>query len=355
MNRIDFDPPASTFKQRLGCWLHERPQTELALWAPRLVNWLDLCNRNEAISADDDSGGRICNWRDSSQLTVSRIFPGVGTRLLHHCLKQWPVTFNFDRMKVTTEQPEASILLAIGGTDRIEQFRLVLASLRGQTHRSMEIIVVEQSETPEIERELPSDVHYFHTYQSAEVGFNKSWALNVAAREARGHCLLIHDADYVVPSDYVNECCRVLKTVDGVRPSRFNFHLERKSTFELINTRTLHRKPILEYIIQNNPTPMAVRRDVYWEIGGHDESFVGWGGEDVEFLSRLRTRSVAEGGWLPAIHLWHPAASQKASGHRNQQQQIDKLSSDPAHRIEALRARSLGGSEPVLDSKILSR
>jgi hypothetical protein len=322
----------------LGCWLHERWKTELAMCPFGAIDWLDLCNRHEVLSHDKNSGGRICEWRDSSQLTVSRVFPDVGRRLLMACLRHWPVALNFDEPVAYSKHPEASVLVAVGGTDRIRQFRTVLASLRAQSHSSMEIIVVEHSDTPELNNDLPRDIRYVHIPKTPEDGFNKSKALNVAAGHAHGRCLLIHDADYVVPRDYVSECCRVLKNVHGVRPSRFNFHLDERSTFEFTEARELPCRPCPEFVVQNNPTPMALRAESYWEIGGHDESFIGWGGEDVEFLSRLRTLSVCEGGWLPTIHLWHPPAPRKASGHRNQRQQDELLATDPQVRIERLRS-----------------
>jgi GT2 family glycosyltransferase len=83
----------------------------------------------------------------------------------------------------------------------------------------------------------------------------------------------------------------------------------------------------------------AVRRDVYEAIGGHDEDFVGWGGEDVEFLDRLETRNVFRGAWMPAIHLWHPPAPSKITGDRNSALMADKGAIPPLQRIEALRAR----------------
>ena len=331
-------PPLATFKSQLGCWLNERWKTERCILFPARYQWLDLCNRHEVLTGDDVSGGRVCQWRDSAHLTVSRIFPDVGTRLLLHCLRQWPLRLNYDSPAKRSDEPEASVLIAIGGVDRLRQFRTVLASLRGQSHGSMEILVVEQSLTPELEQSLPSDIRYLHDRQEVGVEFNKSRALNVAARAAQGRYFLIHDADYVVPRDYVTECCRVLKQVDGVRPSRFNFHLNQSSTEFFTSQHRMPEAPVSEFVVQNNPTPMALRAKSYWDIGGHDESFIGWGGEDVEFLSRLRTLTMSEGGWMPTIHLWHPPAPRKASGHRNQQQQDELLATDPQVRIERLRS-----------------
>ena len=325
-------------KEALGCWLNERWKTERSMLWPYRFEWLDLCNRHETLLREDVSGGRVCQWRDSSQLTVSRIFPDVGRRLLLHCLREWPLQLNYDSPVKRPDEPEASVLIAIGGVDRLNQFRTVLASLRGQSHGSLEILVVEQSLSPELEHSMPSDIRYLHDRQETGVEFNKSRALNVAASAARGKYFLIHDADYVVPQNYVSECCRVLKHVDGVRPSRFNFHLDRMTTQSFTSQQRMPIAPISEYIVQNNPTPMALRAKSYRDIGGHDESFIGWGGEDVEFLSRLRTLSMSEGGWMPTIHLWHPPAPRKASGHRNQQQQDELLATDPRVRIDRLRS-----------------
>jgi hypothetical protein len=329
-----------TLKEQLGCWLHERKDLELSLCGWGSKNWLDLCNRQERVTQDPISHGRICQWRDSSRLTVARIFPRATVRLLKHALDQWPIALNFALERPVTASPSASVLIAMGGTERIEQFRLVLAALRAQSFPDLEIIVVEQSERRELEALLPKDVIYIHDPYDTKAGFNKSRALNIAAKEARGAYFLIHDGDYLVPRDYAAECVRVLEKVDGVRPGRFNFHLDQASTIAMIRAEGKLDQLAIEYVVQNNPTPMAARARSYWEIGGHDESFIGWGGEDVEFLSRLRTRSVSEGGWMPVIHLWHPAAPKKASGDRNQQQQDHLLSLDPLARIRSLTQKN---------------
>ena len=37
---------------------------------------------------------------------------------------------------------------------------------------------------------------------------------------------------------------------------------------------------------------IALEREAYFEIGGYDECFVGWGGEDNEFFQRCQTTKV---------------------------------------------------------------
>ncbi len=328
-----------SLKEKLGCLWHERWPAELAMALPTRFSWLDLCNRAEHLVVDPLTNGRVCQWRDSSRLTLSRVFPQVGRRLFDFCFQQWPIELCFQWEKLRCETPDASVLIAIGGTQRLEQFKLVLAALRAQSYPQLEIIVVEQSETPELAQTIPPDVRYFHMRKPSEREFNKSSAINTAAELARGQFVIIHDADYIVPRDYVKEVCKVLRSVDAVRPGRLAFHMAESSTRDFIKRQSVPSFPELEFILQNNPTPMALTKTAYWEIGGHDEIFEGWGGEDTEFVSRMRTRKVAEGGWLPTIHLWHPLAPKKASGHRNQSLQDERMAIAPQERIRQLVAK----------------
>jgi len=65
-------------------------------------------------------------------------------------------------------------------------------------------------------------------------------------------------------------------------------------------------------VIQNvRGGSVAITREAYDTIGGFDESFVGWGGEDLEFWERAETRRATRFGYLPMIHLWHAAQPEK--------------------------------------------
>lgn len=268
---------------------------------------------------------------------MGRIFPKTSARLLARCLKEWPVRLGSVEERLSpVKKPVVSILLAIGGADRLAQFKFVLASLLGQSFREFEIVVVEQSHEPSLKDQLPSPIVYHHDYKPETEEFNKSRAMNIAARIAKGELLCIHDADYVVPARYVDETIRILSDVDVARPGRFIFYMSREGTISALDKRCLLSRPSVDAVVQNNPTPFVLRKSEYWGVGGHDESFVGWGGEDVEFLSRLRSRSISEGGVLPIVHLWHPPAPRKASGHRNQAQQDERLNESVQARIDRL-------------------
>ena len=336
----------ASLRERLGCWLHERPRTELALafpgLAPRLGSgWLDLRNRRERLRVDGASGGRSCEWADSSRLTVSRIFPRVGPRLLRRALSQWPLALAADDARVAEGAPEVSILLPVSGLGREAQFQLALAAARGQQGVATEVIVVELSPRADYRERLPGGVRYHHEASAEGAPFNKCRALNLGAELARGRVLVLLDADMLVPSRYAAECARVLREVEAARPARFLFCLDAGSTQRCTQLGRIDESADLESIIANTPMPLAVRADTYRDIGGHDESYAGWGGEDSEFLDRLRTRLLSEGGWMPVLHLWHAPAAGK-QGERNRAHHRERMAVPALERIRRLRAGQEG-------------
>lgn len=331
----------TSLRQRLGCWLHERWQTELLLRFPKVMqllgmSWLDLRNRGEKLRLDLDTGGRSCEWTDSSRLTVARVFPQVASRLLSFVLREWPIRFHDGFREETHLQPVVSILIPIGGADRLKQFEMALMAARAQIGVTYEIVVVEQSKYAQLHSWLPADVRYLHQSSDCGADFNKSRALNAAAREARGEVLLILDGDFLIPVRFASECARTLQRVEAVRPARLIFNLDRSASERLLQTLDTKTLDLVESVVANAPNPMAVRRSTYWKIGGHDEAYDGWGGEDLEFLDRLRTRDIAEGGWMPVLHVWHAPAPKKANGDRNRALHEAKMTLPPCERIAAL-------------------
>lgn len=321
-------------KQKVGCWLHERWRTELVLRFPSLarhagIEWPDLCNRNETVTRYQDGMGRVCQWTDSSFLTVARLFPRTGKRLLDHTwtgavLPQAPVT----------------VILPVRGTTRMKAVHVIAEALPGMLHPDSEVLICEHDETAHYHLEWPKGVR--HLFVVAKVGeaFNKSCAMNRGACTARHPVLVFLDADVLLTPDCIFQTMELLSAGwEAVRPLRFLFGLDEETSQAFYANRDLKSIGRIHQVHQNFPGGMtAVRRDVYIELGGHDERFCGWGGEDLEFLDRLRTRKLYPGAFLPALHLWHPAAEQKRTGERNLKLLEQVLQEPVERRIEAARA-----------------
>jgi hypothetical protein len=336
-----------TLKRKLGCWLNERWKTEIVL-SPRLsklfgIKWIDLCNRNEHLLKGDGADARACMWEDSSFLTVARFFPRVGGRLLKHCLKRWPICLREEMPQSWIDKTaKISVILPVGTEDRIALFKTVLMSFLGQDYQAMEILVVECSARPAYKDVLPRGVKYiFVDDKSDNAGFKKSLAMNIGVDNADSRYVLLHDADTVVPSAYVRSITFHLDAGwDAVQPVRFLFHLNKYDTKKFISMKKMYFPRNVELLQQNFPgLSTAILKSVYQSIGGHDESFVGWGGEDLEFLDRLKTVNLFSGNYASAVHLWHSPAQKKASGDRNNLIMSQKRALSPQERIIELLKR----------------
>jgi len=337
-------------KQQLGCWLHERWRLEFVLRAPgparRLhLEWTDLCNRQEHLLRGDENG-RVCPWEDSSRLTVARVFPSAGGRLMHHCFKERPIVFSGRTLYDPVRTPDLSVILPAGGEARMAQCRTVLSALAGQTGVKVEVLVAEEGVRSVFPSDLSEKVRHVFLRRNAEDPYCKSRMINAGAAVARGRILLLHDADIAVPASYLREIVECMDAgCEGVRPIRFLFCLDQESSLRVQEERCIAGIKNVPDVMQNFPGgSVAVRRDVFEQIGGMDEQFKEWGGEDLEFLDRLNTRRIFRGAWMPGVHLWHAAADQKQSGHRNHERMKQVRALPAEQRIgQLLQSRRKGG------------
>jgi len=329
-----------TFRQRVGCWVNERWRLELVLRAPTLarrigLEWRDLCNRHEVVARCDDRIGRICHWKDSSFLTVCRVFPPTGGRLLRHV---WP-----KGAPATT--PPVSVILPVRGEDRSAVVIFVADTLLQMAGPGSEVLVCEHDVAPRYDRHWPQGIR--HVFVPAWEGepFNKSKAMNAGVRAARHPVLVLLDADVIPSPDFFVRSLELLdRGWEAVRPVRFLFLLDETESHEFLRKASLRDMQEISQVHQNFPGLATVlRRETYGEIGGHDERFEGWGGEDLEFLDRLRTRKLYPGSFLPAIHLWHSPAEQKRRGSRNNDLFHRILQEPVDRRIESGKRQFKGG------------
>ena len=341
--RILFSPLART-KRWLGCWLNERKQTELALskLGPKFgVEWMDLCNRHESAEVGDSQHARYVNTEYTSYLTVARMFPRVGGRIASTCFIEHPIPSLEQASLTSVPNLRLSIILPVGGEDRMQNFECVLKGFLGQSMKDIEIIVLEHSIAPLYRDILPPGVRYEHVLMSVEgEEFNKSMLMNRGVAMAHSPVVLLHDADILVPRDYLElTWLQINAGFEAVRPLRLLFYIDQSTTELITRTHSLPTDLDVADVAQNSVGGSTmILKDTYDDIGGHDERFQGWGGEDLEFLERLHTRKLFRGGFMPAIHLWHPPAAKKANGNRNQDMLNSLRALPPAERINRLQA-----------------
>lgn len=279
--------------------------------------WTLIRNRNESIV--DDGRGVACDWRWTSNLHYCEVFPSAGRRLMRRALRDWPI-LQVDQ-PASSGEPLVSFVIGHRGAARLPLLLETLRSIAGQDV-PIECIVVEQSVS--LSR-LPPWVRQVHQkVVGDDEPYNRSAAFNLGVQHSCARIVVLHDSDMLVPSAYARE---LLRSVDDgwevIDLKRFVFYLDRNG--------------VLEHVTQNGRGgSIASTREAYGAIGGFDEGFVGWGGEDNDFWERAGTRRRTSFGYLPIVHLWH-APQDARGGVRRYHEEISKLT--PEDRIRRLRAK----------------
>jgi len=180
----------------------------------------------------------------------------------------------------------------------------------------IEVLLIEQDGTPKISVDsLPPNCSY--CFVSNEGPFNKAWGLNVGFKRSSGVVLGFGDADLLLDRAALMsfyERCR--SEFQAVKPYDELVDLTREESLSVLEgnckisvNRPLglpNRESIGEYVSFCGGL-FLMQRDLYEQLGGFDERFVGWGGEDDAMTVKLhrfvQRRGVAQN--QVAYHLWH--------------------------------------------------
>jgi GT2 family glycosyltransferase len=192
--------------------------------------------------------------------------------------------------------------------------------------REAELILVEQDSRPRLRMEewaIPA--RYRFVYNPGP--FNRSWGLNVGGRMARATVLLLLDGDILLDTRAVEaavEACH--HGVSAVNPYSELIDLSASDSDDICAGRRdltqaqEHRRNRLwtNESICFCGGAFLVDSDFYREIGGQDERFEGWGGEDDAMsvkIDRLAPRAMTLAG-ARAYHLYHPRRGDEVYGTR---------------------------------------
>jgi hypothetical protein len=289
-------------------WLRYRRALQQA--APA---YLRLCNRNERLAVAPDGSGFRCEWQWTSELDAPKFLPRLGSALMTRALHDHPIGRADAPAEVT--DPQVSFVIGHRGLDRLPHLQATLASIAGQSGAKVECIVVEQDNEALIAGKLPAWVRYLHTpLRDRVMPFSRSWAFNEAVRHVRSKTVILHDNDMLVPQDYAaTMLARMAQGFEVVNAKRFIFYLTEEHTRAIFEGSGSLTSAAPLAIVQNleGGGSVGITLDAYQAIGGFDEDFLGWGGEDVEFWERAGTRRLWPYASMPIVHLWHSAQPEK--------------------------------------------
>jgi N-terminal domain of galactosyltransferase/Glycosyl transferase family 2 len=209
------------------------------------------------------------------------------------------------------------------------RLRNLVACLRALAHQSagrqqFRITVVESDTEPRGRRVLaPLCDQYVFAHKAGP--FNKSWAVNVGFRHsADGHeVLCVLDADVLPDQDFVRRNIARFRQpgVQAVQPFQDVLCLDVASTEVALTQRLPHQAPdpdrsCLRGFILRRPPGLCIwlRSRIFETIGGMDERYEGWGGEDRDFALRISASAALDRHNDPILHLWHPSSASIQNG-----------------------------------------
>lgn len=349
----------SKLRQAAGALVFDLPIYLPRLWSGRGPNaphaaWIGIRNRQERLERNPDGPGVRCTWRWTSDLHACQVFPWLARRLSHRALRDWPIAFAECQAKAN-DIPEVSFVIAHANADRLGQLAWTVRSILAQRGVSVECVIVDQSAQPTAAAVVPETVRVLHRpLPPGSSEWCKSWAFNLGARAANGTWLVFHDGDICSPLDYADQLVQRGSEWDVVSLQRFLFCTGPELSPTPSEEPNTSRFRGIERVRQNwEGGTIAVRRERFFELGGYDEAFVGWGGEDNEFFDRCQALRHLRYGYLPFVHLWHPPQADKHHpGNANISRVLDqRLAISRAERVRELVARPFGnaaGPQPPL-------
>lgn len=309
--------------------------------------YLAIRNRNEHIEPAPDASGFKCDWQWTSDLHAPKVLPILGLEIMRRALRDHPIKYADRPCHTESAEPQVSFLIGHRGMSRLPHLLYTLRTIAAQQDASIECVVVEQDMVSVLGPHLPPWVRLIHTPPpDADMPYCRSWTFNVAARHARGKVLVLHDNDMLVPDDYAAQIVkRVEMGYDAVNLKRFIFYLTPNHTQDVFAGSAKLTSAPPQVIVQNLEAggSVAITRAGFDQIGGMDESFIGWGGEDNEFWERAQTLRAWPWANLPIVHLHHTAQPGKHDAQYPTAHLYQTLAQvAPAERIRRLRATEHG-------------
>jgi glycosyltransferase involved in cell wall biosynthesis len=206
-----------------------------------------------------------------------------------------------------------SIIIPVAGVDRRRNLNACISCINTQTFKDYEIIVVEQS--------MGGFYHYRNFPNWVGIkdveprGYNLSWGRNVGVKKAKGEIVVLMDVDLVFHDDYFGLISQ-MKTefAAGAEYYIWGSQIITDRYFDSgdisVFKENFHKLRSFGKLYGYG-TCLCFNREWFLNIfGGYNESFSGWGWEDLEGAWRIKellNKTDDEIERIPTeiVHLFH--------------------------------------------------
>lgn len=163
--------------------------------------------------------------------------------------------------------------------ERLLNLRRVLDWING--FANVEVLLIEQDKHSKISH---LNLKAKHTFIKSNMPYNRSWAFNVALKKAQSNIIVFGDSDLIMnPNDFINALNQI-KDFEMISPYNSVIDLtaqESNTPFEeMIKINRPGRGENDNQKINISGGIAMFRKDAILRIGGFNEDFIGWGGED---------------------------------------------------------------------------
>lgn len=225
--------------------------------------------------------------------------------------------------------------------DRLNNLRRVLDWIN--CFGGVDVIVVEQDEHSKISH---LNLRCRHIFLKSKDLYNKSWSFNVASKYAKSNVIVFGDSDLIMDPNRFIDGLKLLDQYEMVNPYSSVVDLDAsESNLQIEQLVLIDRPGRGENDHQKVPLCGGIcmfRKDSINKIGGWNEDFIGWGGED-DFQS-IKVKNFLTYSELPnkCYHLFHNRVQPDMTAYQRNLQLLQTLSNLSKEDLVKYTNKNLG-------------
>ena len=163
--------------------------------------------------------------------------------------------------------------------ERLQNLRRVLDWING--FAGVEVLLIEQDKHSKISH---LNLKAKHIFTKSNMPYNRSWAFNVAIKNAKSNIIVFGDSDLVMEPNQFIAGLQAIRNYEMVSPYHSVLDLTQQESNmpleQLISINRPGRGETDNQTINISGGIAMFRLDAIKRIGGWNEDFIGWGGED---------------------------------------------------------------------------